>query len=204
MVTRNHYLTAEKAFCRWLEREGRLPDNPLKHVSKRKEAAHIRYERRALSLDECRRLLKATRENGHHHGIDAEDRALLYHLTLETGLRWAEALSLKARHVALEGDPPTICVEAAYSKSGREDRLPLPEKIAEKMADHIRYRMPEAPQLTPKLTQNLGQLWVNPTHRETNPGKPPKRKIALRVSLKGKIGEKKWYARQDLNLRPAV
>jgi integrase len=53
------------------------------------------------------------------------ERALLYLLAMETGLRWSELASLTRSSFDLDGDPPTVTVQAAYSKHRREDILPL-------------------------------------------------------------------------------
>ncbi len=53
------------------------------------------------------------------------ERALLYRVAAETGLRAGELRSLTARSFALAGDAPTVTVAAAYSKNRREAVLPL-------------------------------------------------------------------------------
>lgn len=57
-------------------------------------------------------------------------RALLYRLAAETGLRAGEIRNWTPRSFDLEGEPPTVTVEAGYSKPRREDAEPLPPNLA--------------------------------------------------------------------------
>ena len=58
-------------------------------------------------------------------------RARIYIVSDLTGFRRSELASLTPRSFADGGDPPTLTVEAAYSKHRRLDVLPLhPELIA--------------------------------------------------------------------------
>ena len=145
VATRNHYLTAFKTFCRWMEREGRLAINPGRFLRRVNAAPDLRRERRALADEECRKLLKRTAESEKvHHGMDGPERALLYRLALESGLRWSELRSLKVGNLDLDGKPPTVRVEAAYTKNGREDALPVRPATAELLGEHCRLKTPGA------------------------------------------------------------
>lgn len=53
------------------------------------------------------------------------DRAMLYRLAVETGLRFRELASLSWADLNLEGKSPTVRVQAAYAKNRRSDTLPL-------------------------------------------------------------------------------
>ncbi len=145
LATRNHYLTALRTFCGWMVREGRLAADPTKHLSRRNTAPDIRRQRRALSAEECRRLLEATAEAGRHHGMSGQERALLYRVALETGLRHSELRSLTVGDLELAAEPSTVRVEAAYTKSGREDVLPLRQDTAALLERHTARRLPAAP-----------------------------------------------------------
>ena len=126
MQTANYYLAAFKAFCRWAVREGRVTDNPVAHLSGVNARVDRQTERRALSTDECRRLLAATAaSNRTVYGMRGTDRTMLYRLALSTGLRWSELRSLTAQSFTLDADPATVTVEAGYSKHRRQDTLPL-------------------------------------------------------------------------------
>ena len=59
-----------------------------------------------------------------------EQRARIYILSYMTGLRRREIASLTPRSFCLDGNPPTVTVEAACSKHRRTDVLPLnPELV---------------------------------------------------------------------------
>jgi len=154
LATRNHYLTAMKGFCRWMEREGHLTQDPTRHLRRVKNGPDMRRERRALTVEECRTLLEVTARSGNHHGMTGGDRALLYRLALETGLRYADLRSLKVGNLDLEGEPPSVRVEAAYTKNRREDRLPLRKETAAALRKRTRFMHPEAPLF--KMWQNRG------------------------------------------------
>lgn len=51
------------------------------------------------------------------------ERALLYRLAIETGLRVRELKSLKVS--SFDFDSNTVIIQAAYSKNRRESELPL-------------------------------------------------------------------------------
>jgi site-specific recombinase XerC len=117
--TVNGYQQAANQFCRWMVREGRADTNPLEHVSRRNEQADIRYRRRALSPEECGKLMKAARNGVRLQGLDGPERALLYRTALETGLRMNELKTLRVRNLDLDATPPILTVEACNSKHRR-------------------------------------------------------------------------------------
>lgn len=123
--TRNHYTTAMNAFCGWLTEEGFLPNGAYKNIAKQPLNGAVERDRRALSECECAKLLEAARENGRHHGISGSERALLYQLAMETGLRWSECLSLKVSQFNIEEKPYTVRIEAKHAKNRKDAILPL-------------------------------------------------------------------------------
>jgi integrase len=131
LSTSNDYLVAVKAFCNWLVRDERLLRNPLAHLQRLNTETDIRRKRRVLTPDELDRLIKAT-EAGKHRAIGKFShpaRAMLYRLAAFTGLRAQELASLTAQSFDLDGNPPTVRVEACYSKHRRQDTLPLAEDL---------------------------------------------------------------------------
>jgi integrase len=71
------------------------------------------------------------------HGLTGMERALLYRLASETGLRWSELRSLRRASFALAGDLPTVTVDAKDEKAGRGDTLPLRPELAADLAAHF-------------------------------------------------------------------
>jgi hypothetical protein len=133
--TRNYYLTATKGFCTWMVKDRRATFSPISHLDMLNVRTDRRHDRRALSADEQRALLRAAREGKELLGRNVEgriswrlpggDRAMLYQLALETGLRAGELRSLTPRSFSLSDDLSTVTVLAAYSKHRRDDVLPL-------------------------------------------------------------------------------
>ena len=131
--TSNGYLTAFKGFCRWLVKDRRMPDNPLAHLSALNAKTDVRRERRPLAADEFAAFLEAARAGKPFRGLSGESRSMLYLVAANTGLRASELASLTAASFDLTGDPPTVTVEAAYSKHRRRDVLPLRADLADRL-----------------------------------------------------------------------
>ncbi len=132
--TSNFYLQAAKQFCRWMVRDGRASDNPLQHLQGGNVRTDRRHDRRALTDDELLTLLDVTQNGPMCFGMTGPDRAMLYQLAVETGLRASELRSLTWRSIDLDGGPPTVTVAAAYSKRRRDDTLPLKASTAQILA----------------------------------------------------------------------
>lgn len=85
--TANDYLGAVKHFCRWMVADGRASESPVAHLTRGNADTDRRLERQALSTDELRWLLDTTARGGERFGMAPGERALLYRLAVETGLR---------------------------------------------------------------------------------------------------------------------
>jgi len=143
--TFNFYLAAVKQFCRWMVKDGRASESPVAHLDGRNVRTDRRHERRALSVDELRRLLTAAKGGLEHHSMAGPERAMLYRLAVETGLRAAELASLTRASFALNGPRPTVTLLAAYSKHRREDVLLLRPDLAAELRAHLAGKLPAAP-----------------------------------------------------------
>lgn len=128
--TVNDYLRSIKQFMGWLVKDDRTPHSPLAHLQRLNAKTDIRYQRRPLSADECRALINAAQTGPTRDGLAGPRRAMLYRLAMETGFRLGELRSLIPNSFDLEGKPPTVTVQAAYSKHRREDVQPIPQKLA--------------------------------------------------------------------------
>ena len=129
----NDYLQAIKQFCRWMVADRRMPDNPLAYLSGLNVKTDRRHDRRALSVEEIDRLIKVTAEGKKHHKMAGKERAMLYMLALNTGLRANEVASLTWQSFRLDSPTPTVTVLAAFSKHRRDDILPLRVDLAEQL-----------------------------------------------------------------------
>ena len=138
----NHYLTALKSFCNWLVRERRASTNPVAHLSKLNERMDKRRKRRPFPPDELRHLLATTTDGPERFGMAGPERALLYRVAAETGLRAGELRSLTRVSFALDGPEPTVTVTAAYSKRRRDDVLPLRPDTASELRTFLANKLP--------------------------------------------------------------
>lgn len=127
--TRNSYRQAIVGFSEWCAVKGRIAVNPLKNVSKA-EGRQVR-QRRALTVDELKRLLAATEKRN-------PERALLYRIALYTGLRKGEIATLRVRHLCLDDATPTIRLEGQFTKNKQEAVLPLLPFLADLLRERCR------------------------------------------------------------------
>ncbi|HUS46540.1 MAG TPA: site-specific integrase, partial [Phycisphaerae bacterium] len=128
--TVNSHLQSVKAFAKWMCKDGRATASPLAYLTGQNARADRRRVRRALAADEISALLAATQQEPERHGMTGQERALLYRLAIETGLRASELASLSRESFSLAANPPTVTVAAGYSKHRRDDTLPLREATA--------------------------------------------------------------------------
>jgi len=141
--TSNHYLRAIKGFTRWLVINKRLISNPLDNLSMLNTSVDRRHDRRPLSQDEFSRLVKVAESGPPIEYICGVDRAMLYILAAWTGLRRGELGSLTLKNFKLDGNPPTVTVEAAYSKHRREDNQVLHPEVVSQFRDWLKLRRPK-------------------------------------------------------------
>lgn len=170
----NARIGAVKGFTRWLATHGRLSADPLASVRLLNERTDRRRVRRALTDDQIRRLLDATRTAGPvvvvpkryrfkgelrtgERRFTIPDRATLYALALGTGFRLSELRSLTPRSFSLDADPPTVTVEAAYSKRRRRDEQPIRHDLADEVRGFLAGRDPSR-RLWPDLPSNMAPI----------------------------------------------
>lgn len=140
--TFNYYLKATKQFCRWMVDNRRASENPLSHLKAINAEADKRHPRRSLELDEVRLLLETTYNGPKRMKITGPERAMLYRLAIETGLRLNELRSLTVDSFDFEAC--TVTVNAAYSKRRRQDTLPLKPDTANMLKEFLRGKLPHA------------------------------------------------------------
>lgn len=138
--TSNFYLQAAKQFARWMVRERRAAESPLAHLDGQNVRVDRRHDRRALQVEELRRLLAAAAAGPDRYGMPGTARSMLYRLAVETGLRRGELASLTPESFDFESDQPTVRVEAAYSKHRREDVLSLRPDTTAAVEAHLEGR----------------------------------------------------------------
>ncbi len=152
--TCNHYLKSVKEFCKWMVDDRRASESPVKHLQTISVSADRRHDRRSLETDEIRRLLEATKTAPKRFGMDGHQRALLYRLAVETGLRRDELKSL--RKSSFDFENYTVTVEAAYSKNRRQSTLPLRKDTAAELRSVVAGKLPNTQVFkVPEKTANM-------------------------------------------------
>jgi integrase/recombinase XerD len=119
--------------------------SPIEHLRKiedRKVKVNRKHHRRPLSVAEVRQLLDAARKAPDRYGMTGLERALLYQLAVETGLRASELRSLTRSSFQLEGDEPTVTVAGAYTKSNEAAVIPLRIETATALRESLRGKVP--------------------------------------------------------------
>lgn len=150
--TAGNIVSACKQFTRWLHvSERHEPTDHLAGLRKESDETDRRHPRRVLTEDEYTRFMAATKDGPGHRGLSGLDRYWLYRVAASTGLRVGELASLTAKSFDLVSTPPTVTVEAAYSKRGRLDVLPLPPSIVADLQDYLR-------------THKKGRVWSEREH----------------------------------------
>jgi integrase len=145
IATSNHYLAAVKGFAKWLVKEGRAALNPLGHLSRQNAKVDVRRQRRPLAAAEFTKLIDAATKGQPFRRLAGEDRAWLYTLAAATGFRANELASLTPASFSLDGDPPTVTVEAGYSKHRRQDVQTIRKDVAGLFRAYLAGRPPGQP-----------------------------------------------------------
>ncbi len=140
--TFNHWVAGLKAFGNWCEKTGRVKANPLKGLARVNVQSDIRHKRRDLSEEEFSELIPFVEgsRSSRRTILSGPSRAMLYRLAGMTGLRASECASLTASSFSFDSSPPTVTVEAAYSKHRRMDVVPLHPELCEVLREWVRGR----------------------------------------------------------------
>ncbi len=153
--TRNTYLSNAISFANWCIRTKRIASNPFKGVAKADQHAGKTRTRRALTVDEFKRLLRAARirplleaktiRKGSNKGKQTAsvkpevcqrlemlgmERALIYKTLALTGLRKSELSSITIGQLDLESPTSYISLHAADEKNRKGSEVPLNEDLS--------------------------------------------------------------------------
>lgn len=139
--TSNAYLQAIKQFCRWMVQDGRAAESPLAHLSRINAKVDRRHERRALEPDEMRRLLATTTIGPRRFGMEGHERALLYRVAAETGLRANELRSLNVSSFDFEAC--TVRVRCSYTKNRNKAEISLRPDTTAELKSFFAGRLPD-------------------------------------------------------------
>ena len=135
----NHYLRAVRNFTHWLVNDRRVAENPIAGLKVLKLSdADKRRRRRNLTGEELTVLIAATHDSAAvFRGLGGKDRAVLYALAANTGLRASELASLTPESFDLAASTPTVRCLGGYTKNREEAVLPLRSDVAATMQDYV-------------------------------------------------------------------
>lgn len=139
--TFNYGLKAVKHFAKWMIIERRATENPLEHLTCVTQTEK-RRQRRALSIEEQVKLLKAAENGRKHHNLTGHERYLVYKLALQTGLRANEIRNLTAS--SFDFDNRTVTLTGAYTKNKKLAVLDLKRDTALELKSFLSHKMPGA------------------------------------------------------------
>ncbi len=141
------YLKVVSVFLSWLEDNELLPKNPARKIVK--EIRVEKTKRRALTLKEVRKLVKAAR--------NPRDRAIILTMAI-AGLRLSEVSNLKHDDVNLE----TLEIFVRQGK-GRKDRIAIMDgELAEAFKVWLMYRKSMKPKTDSLFTNLYGKKPLSP------------------------------------------
>jgi len=140
--TKNYYIKSLKQFGSWMVNDQRVSESPFRYLKNISSDGTERHPRRPLEIDEARRLLESTQAAPERFGMTGYERALLYRLAIETGLRANELRNLAISSFNLK--TCTVTAVATYSKNRKEYTLPLKKDTATILKSYFAGRMPGA------------------------------------------------------------
>ena len=135
-----HHLRAVKQFTKWTFINGRLTDDPLKHLTVKN--VRVENQRRALSVDELTYLLAFVEASEPIWNVPGPERALVYELAVNTGLRRDEIKSLK--RTSFDFERLSVRVDAIDTKNKKAALLPVKTSLMDKIKRHLSGKMPTA------------------------------------------------------------
>lgn len=154
--TRNAYLTAVRMFCNWMisPKVRRAATSPAEAVDTL--AVELSEYRRALTIDELRRLIAAAAEGPDQSTRDRRggvawvmtgpERACLYSVACQTGLRASSLRRLRVADFDLDAEQPLVRARGkAATKTKRDMAQPIQPHTAALLRVMLASRLPESP-----------------------------------------------------------
>ncbi|MEL7485487.1 MAG: site-specific integrase [Planctomycetota bacterium] len=116
--SRQRYLTSAKSFTRWACNQGYVASDPLAGMKRPNPATDRRTCRRMLLPDELTRLHEAAEAATDANGLTGHERAMLYSLAIQTGLRASEIASLTKASLHCTSRPHSLSLKLAAPRIG--------------------------------------------------------------------------------------
>ena len=135
--TKRHYIAGIKQFTKWLHDTGKLSKNNFRLIKTPKVLQSDQvHARRALTADEVARLIQAAEASKPFRSITGAERALIYRLAVETGLRFNEIKTLKVSDFDFKAG--TVEVRDENEKARRGAILLLRQSTADEIKQFLR------------------------------------------------------------------
>ncbi len=137
--TRVHFASAIKAFCRWMTTHDKIDKDPFYGMNAKPNGdIPVTFTRRAFTKTEFTKLLKNARASEEcFRDLTGTDRALIYEIARETGLRAHELSTITPAGCKLDKAPYLITIDCTISKRRKYDRLEIKQRHATKLKRYI-------------------------------------------------------------------
>ncbi|HAH43796.1 MAG TPA: hypothetical protein DCM07_02870 [Planctomycetaceae bacterium] len=122
--TCKHIVRHAKQFANFLLEDERIETDPFRKVRPIKVSERC-HQRRALTSEECTKLLKAARKCSPLYGLSGPDQEVLFLVALNTGFRATELSHMEVANLQLADEYPHISLSASQTKNRDEARIPL-------------------------------------------------------------------------------
>ena len=132
--TLNEFLSSISGFLDWMVKAGRLEKNVIKDVERLSTKNRQTFKRRALTMDECSRLIEVVGKS-----------KITYLLAIYTGLRRNELQQLKWDDVVFADDDRCfIVLRPETTKNGDGGIIPVHRMVAEELRLHRGIQRPKS------------------------------------------------------------
>jgi len=152
-TTRNYYLKACQAFCRWLVKDGRVSRNPLEDL---KATTAYKQKKAALEPDELRTLLAYKETANVSYGLSGPQRAMVYQVACETGFRSNELRSLRVKDFDFESG--YVILSGKCTKNRKDVQIPFKPATANKLKAFFRSKLPQAQAFKLPYKTNMARM----------------------------------------------
>jgi len=154
----NGYLKAVKLFCNWCVKRDFVIESPVQSLRELDPKLDRRHERRALEVDEIKRLLHATVYGPERYGMDGYERFLLYRFVMETGHRANAIRQLRQADFAFVNH--SVVIGAAAAKGRRQDTQQIRPELSSDIQELLKKALPQ--------TKAFGGRYIRLTDKTAN------------------------------------
>ncbi len=139
------YIQSLRGLTRWAMKNGKLASDPIVTVVKPSSEADRKLVRRYLTQDEWFWLDRVTRQSPTRFGMTGQERALLYALAIQTGLRSAECRSLTRGSLFLTVAKPYVLANAANTKNRKQAKQYIQHQLAVELLNLVSKKLRSVP-----------------------------------------------------------